>query len=84
MVAPLLVEPAPLLIPAVAGALDVGPAAFYLLAAALAGSEYLLLANEVEIPFVGLSAGVVLGLLLVPLTLVSAGAGVALASAKKN
>ena len=84
LVAPLLVEPAPLLIPAVAGALDVGPAAFYLLAAALAGSEYLLLANEVEIPFVGLSAGVVLGLLLVPLTLVSAGAGVALASAKKN
>lgn len=82
-VAPLLIEPAPLLLPAIAGALDIGPPAFFGLAAALAGTEFYLLANNVEIPFVGLSAGVFLGLLLVPLTGVAAGAGVALGSLKK-
>jgi hypothetical protein len=83
LVAPLLVEPAPYLIPVIAGALDVGPPAFFGLAGALAGTEYLLFANEVQVPFIGLPAGYVLGLLLVPLTVVSAGAGLALGSAKK-
>lgn len=81
--APLLVEGAPLLLPVVAGALDIGPVAFYAAAAALAGSDYALLANHVEIPFVGLSAGFFLGLLLVPLSVVTGGLGVVLASAKK-
>mmetsp|Transcript_20917 Transcript_20917/g.60911 ORF Transcript_20917/g.60911 Transcript_20917/m.60911 type:complete len:231 (-) Transcript_20917:312-1004(-) len=84
LVAPLLVEPAPLLLPAIAGALDVGPSAFYLAAATLAGTEAFLLVNNVEVPFVGLSAGVLLGLLLVPLTVVTGGLGVALASAGKK
>ena len=83
LVAPLLIEPAPFLIPIVAGALEVGPAAFFGGAAACAALEYTLLANDVELPLVGLSAGVVLGLLLVPLTVVLAGAGVALSNAKK-
>mmetsp|Transcript_35048 Transcript_35048/g.76694 ORF Transcript_35048/g.76694 Transcript_35048/m.76694 type:complete len:224 (-) Transcript_35048:263-934(-) len=82
-VAPLLIEPAPLLLPAVAGALDVGPPAFFALAAALAGAEGYLIVNDVEVPFVGLPAGAVAGLLLVPLSLVAAAAGAALASAKK-
>eukprot|EP00542_Grammatophora_oceanica_P009889 CAMPEP_0194043030 /NCGR_PEP_ID=MMETSP0009_2-20130614/14731_1 /TAXON_ID=210454 /ORGANISM="Grammatophora oceanica, Strain CCMP 410" /LENGTH=221 /DNA_ID=CAMNT_0038687105 /DNA_START=84 /DNA_END=749 /DNA_ORIENTATION=- len=82
-VAPLLVEPAPLLLPIVAGALDVGPPAFFLAAGGCAGLEALLLANNVELPFVGLSAGVTLGLLLVPLTVVFGGVGVALGNLKK-
>ena len=83
LVAPLLVEGAPFLLPVVAGALEVGPPAFYLAAAGFGGIEAALIANEVEVPFVGLPAGVVLGLLLVPLTVASAGAGVALGSLKK-
>ena len=83
LVAPLLIEGAPFLLPVVAGALEVGPPAFFLGAAGLAGTEAFLLANNVEVPFVGLSAGVVLGLLLVPLSLVLAGAGVFLGSLKK-
>lgn len=83
LVAPLLVEGAPLLLPVVAGALEVGPAAFYLAAAGFAGAEFALVANGVEVPFVGLPAGAVAGLLLVPLTVASAGAGVALGSLKK-
>lgn len=82
--APLLVEPAPLLLPVVAGALDIGPPAFFLAALALGGIEANLLASGAEIPFVGLSAGVFLGLLLVPLTLLTGGLGVALASAGKK
>lgn len=82
-VAPLVVEGAPLLLPVVAGALSVGPPAFYLAAAAFGGLEAYLVANDVELPLIGLSAGAVLGLLLVPLTIVSAGVGAALASAKK-
>merc|ERR1711966_438394 len=81
--APLLVEGAPFLLPVVAGALEVGPPAFFLAAAGLGGIEFALLANNVEIPFLGLSAGVFGGLLLVPLTVASAGAGVALGSLKK-
>lgn len=83
LVAPLLVEPAPYLLPAVAGALEVGPSAFYLGAVALIAADAGLVVNNVEIPFLGLSAGVVLGLLLVPLAGVLGVAGTALASAKK-
>lgn len=83
LAAPLLVEPAPYLLPAVAGALDAGPSAFYLAAAATAAAEIALVVNDVEIPFVGLPAGVLAGLLLVPLTVVLGGAGVALGAAKK-
>jgi hypothetical protein len=83
LVAPLLVEGAPILLPVVAGAVGVGPPAFYLGAAGFAGIEAFLLANDVELPFVGLPAGVFLGLLLVPLAVASAGAGVALANLNK-
>jgi hypothetical protein len=83
LVAPILVEGAPFLLPLVAGALEVGPPAFYLAAGGFAGLEYYLIANGVEVPFVGLPAGAVAGLLLVPLTIASAGAGVALGSLKK-
>lgn len=81
--APVAVEGAPLLLPLIAGALEIGPPAFFLAAAGTAGAEYGLLANNVEVPFVGLSAGVLLGLLLVPLTGVLGGAGIALSSLKK-
>lgn len=84
LVAPLLVEGAPFLLPVVAGALDVGPPAFFLAAAASLGLDALLIVNNVEVPFVGLSAGVLLGLLLVPLAVVSGGVGVALSSTSKN
>lgn len=83
-VAPLLIEPAPLLLPVVAGALEKGPSAFYGAAAVCAALEVYLVASGAEVPFVGLSAGVVAGLLLVPLTVVTGGLGTALASAKKN
>ena len=81
--APLLVEGAPLLLPVVAGALEVGPAAFYLAAAVSGGLEAFFIANDVEVPLIGLSAGLLGGLLLVPLTAISAAAGTALASLKK-
>lgn len=83
LVAPLLIEGAPILLPVVAGALGVGPPAFYLGAAAFGGLEALLITNDVEIPLVGLPAGAVFSLLLVPLTVASAGAGYALSLAKK-
>jgi len=83
-VAPLLIEPAPLLLPLIAGALDIGPLAFFGAAAATGGLDVLLVANNVEIPFVGLSAGFYLGLLLVPLTAVFAGLGVALQAANQS
>ena len=82
-VAPLLVEGAPLLLPLIAGALEVGPAAFFLGAAVFGGLELSLITSGAEVPFVGLPASAVLGLLLVPLTVASAGAGVALGSLKK-
>jgi hypothetical protein len=81
-VAPLAVEGAPLLLPVVAGALDVGPSAFFLAAAAAGGLDAFLFASGAEVPFVGLSAGAVAGLLLIPLSVVSAGVGVALGSLK--
>jgi Protein of unknown function (DUF1118) len=83
LAAPLLIEPAPFLIPVIAGALEAGPPAFYLAAAACGGIELLLVVNDVELPLIGLPAGAVLGLLLVPLTLITGAAGAALASAKK-
>ena len=83
-VAPLLIEPAPLLLPVVAGALEKGPSAFYGAAAVVFGLEAYLIASGAEVPFVGLSAGLVAGLLLVPLTVVTGGLGVALASASKE
>ena len=82
-VAPILVEGAPLLLPLVAGALEVGPPAFFLGAAFAGGLDIYLLVNDVEVPFVGLSAGVVLGLLLVPLAVALGGVGVALNGLKK-
>lgn len=82
-VAPIAIEGAPILLPVVAGALGVGPAAFYAGAAGLFGLDYLLLANNVEIPFVGLPAGVAAGLLLVPLGVVSGGAGLFFSGLKK-
>lgn len=82
-VAPLVVEGAPLLLPLVAGALDIGAPAFFGGAAALAGLDAYLLLNEVEVPFVGLPAGAVLGLLLVPGSVVLGGVGVFFAGLKK-
>ena len=83
-VAPLLVEPAPLLLPVVAGALATGPGAFYGAAAVCLGLDAALFATNAEIPFVGLSAGFYLGLLLVPLAGATGVAGFALASLNKN
>jgi len=83
LAAPLLIEAAPLLLPVVAAALEAGPPAFFIAAASLAGIDFALYANDVTIPFVGLSAGFYLGLILIPLSTVVAGAGVALGSLKK-
>lgn len=83
LIAPLLVEPAPLLLPLVAGAIEKGPGAFYAAAAVFAGLDAYLFATNAELPFVGLSAGAALGLLLIPLAGASAAAGVALSGLKK-
>ena len=79
-----MIEPAPLLLPVIAGALDKGPSAFYSAAAVCAALEVYLVTSGAEVPFVGLPAGALAGLLLVPLTVVTGGLGIALASAKKN
>ena len=81
--APAAIEGAPFLLPLVAGALEVGPSAFFLGAAGLAGLDAYLLVSEAQIPFVGLSAGVFLGLILVPLSAVLAGVGIAIGNLKK-
>jgi len=83
-VAPLLVETAPIIIPLLGGALEIGPPAFFLAALATGGLEYFFVANGIDIPFVGLSCGLYLGLLLVPLTGVFAGLGVGLAGANSR
>ena len=83
-IAPLLVEPAPLLLPIIAGALEKGPSAFYAASAVAFGLDAYLFATGAEIPFVGLSAGFYLGLLLVPLGVATGGAGVGLASLNKK
>lgn len=82
-VAPIAIEGAPILLPLVAGALEVGPAAFYLAAASFAGLDYYLFASGAEVPFLGLSAGGVAGLLLIPLSVVMAVVGAALGSLKE-
>ena len=82
-VAPIVVEGAPFLLPLVAGALEAGPSAFYLASAIAAGTEVLLITNNVEVPLVGLPAAPVAGLLLVPLAVVSAGVGSFLGGLKK-
>lgn len=84
LVAPLVIEGAPILLPVLSGAIGVGPPAFFAAAAGFAAIEGSLLVNHVEIPFLGLPAGVFLGLLLVPLTVASAGAGVALGNLKNK
>lgn len=83
LVAPLLIEPAPLLLPVVAGALEKGPSAFYGAAAVAIGLDAYLFASGAEVPFVGLSAGAVAGLLLIPLGVAAGGAGYALSTLKK-
>ena len=69
LVAPLLIEPARLLIPAIGSALDIGPLAFFAPAAAFAGLEAYLVATDAQLPLVGLNAGVLAGLLLISLSL---------------
>mmetsp|Transcript_11946 Transcript_11946/g.19805 ORF Transcript_11946/g.19805 Transcript_11946/m.19805 type:complete len:216 (-) Transcript_11946:104-751(-) len=83
LVAFFLIEGAPFLLPPLAGALEVGPPAFYLASASALGLDAFLLANHVELPFVGLSAGFYLGLLLVPVAGISAIVGTTLAGLKK-
>jgi len=83
LVAPLLIEPAPILLPAVAGLLDKGPSAFYALAAASAGLEAYFYVSGTEIPLTGLGLWPLAGLLLVPAAGISGVAGAALASLKK-
>jgi hypothetical protein len=82
--APIAIEGAPILLPIVAGALDKGPSAFFGAAAACAGLELYLVANDVQVPLLGLPAGILIGLLLVPLTVVTGGLGVALTNTNKN
>ena len=84
LAAPVVIEGAPLLLPLVAGALEVGPSAFYLAAAGCGGLELYLILSNAEVPLVGLPADVVAGLLLVPLTLVSALVGNFLGSLKNE
>mmetsp|Transcript_6953 Transcript_6953/g.15863 ORF Transcript_6953/g.15863 Transcript_6953/m.15863 type:complete len:224 (+) Transcript_6953:100-771(+) len=81
-VAPLAIEGAPFLLPLVAGALDIGPVAFYGAAAGVAGLDAYLFASGAELPFVGLSAGTFLGVILIPLSVVLAVVGAALGSLK--
>lgn len=82
-VAPIAVEGAPLLLPVVAGALDIGAPAFFLGAAGAAGLDLALWNSGAEVPFIGLPAGGVLGLVLIPLSVVLAVVGAALGSLKK-
>jgi len=77
-VAPLLVEPAPYLLPAIGGALEIGPLAFFAAAAVPAGLELFFVTQHVTIPFVGLDAGFYIGALLIPLTALLGGLGAGL------
>ena len=81
-VAPLAIEGAPLILPLLAGALDVGAPAFYAAAAGAAGLDAFLFASGAEVPFIGLSAGAVAGLVLVPLSVVLAVVGGAIGNLK--
>lgn len=84
LLAPLLVEGAPLLLPVVADALGAGPSAFYGAAAVCLGLEGILITSNAEIPLLGLPADVFLGLLLVPLAVVTGAVGAALSSVAKK
>jgi len=77
-VAPLLVEPAPYLLPAIGKALEVGPLAFFAAASVTGGIELFFVTQDVNIPFVGLSAGLYIGALLVPVTALFGGLGAGL------
>ena len=57
--------------------------AFYLASFIAAGTEALLITNNVEVPLIGLPAGALAGLLLVPLAVVFAAVGTFLSSLKK-
>lgn len=81
-VAPLAVEGAPLILPVLAGALDIGAPAFFAGAAGLAGLDAFLFTQGVEVPFIGLNAGAVLGLVLIPLSVVLAVVGGAIGNLK--
>lgn len=76
-----LVEGAPFLLGPLAGAVSVGPPAFYLAPAAAILAEVTLVTSHAT--FLNLDAGFFAGLLLVPLGGIFAALGVALASAKK-
>ena len=81
-VAPAVVEGAPILLPLVAGALGVGAPAFFLVSATFAGLDAYLFASGAEVPFLGLSAGAVAGVLLIPLSVVLAVVGVTVGNLK--
>jgi len=81
---PLLVETSPLLLPALATLLDIGPIAFFALAGAVGGLEAFFIINKTEIPFVGLSCGFYIGALLVPVTALFALVGIALVVTNSN
>jgi hypothetical protein len=81
-VAPAIVEGAPILLPLVAGALGVGAPAFFLASATLAGLDAYLFTSGAEVPFLGLSAGAVAGVLLIPLSVVLAIVGGAVGNLK--
>lgn len=82
-VAPIVIEGAPFLLPLVAGALQAGPSAFYLASFLSLATEGLLIVNDVEVPLVGLPAGAVAGLLLIPLSVVTGAVGAFLGGLKK-
>jgi hypothetical protein len=83
LVAPLLIEPAPILLPGVAALLEAGPSAFFLLAAASAGLEGYFITSGTEIPLTGIALYPLAGLLLIPAAGIAGVAGAALASLKK-
>ena len=62
--------------------LDIGAPAFFAGAAGLAGLDAFLFTQGVEIPFIGLNAGAVLGLVLIPLSVVLAVVGGAIGNLK--
>jgi hypothetical protein len=81
--APVVVEGAPLLLPLVAGALEAGPSAFYLASVAALATEGYLVVSGAELPLVGLPAGAVAGLVLIPLAVATGAVGAFLGGLKK-
>jgi len=77
----LLVEGAPFLLGPLAGAISVGPPAFFVAAGAAFAAEAALVTNHVM--FLNLDAGFFAGLLLIPLGGLFGALGVALGSVKK-